>query len=58
MKLKSLIIFLCASTLILSSGCLRKELADANLSGEIMTDTKGRKWLITHNIGDTFFFTQ
>ena len=52
MKTKFLILFLIP---IIFSGCLRKELRDAKVSGEIMTDTKGRKWLVEHNVGDTFF---
>ena len=45
---------LVAGSALLLGGCLRKELADAKVSGEIITDTKGRKWLVEHNAGDTF----
>ena len=40
--------------LIFASGCARKELRVAKVSGEVMTDTKGRKWLVEHRIGDVF----
>ena len=52
-RLCALALAICSALLV--SGCLRKELRDAKVSGEIMTDTKGRRWLVVHNLGDTFF---
>ena len=53
MKLKH-ISLIATGLAFLFTGCARKELRDAKVNGEIMTDTKGRRWLIEHNVGDTF----
>ena len=40
--------------LFLLTGCERQEIKDAKLNGEIVTDTKGRKWLLKHHMGNTY----
>ena len=51
------VLALASCSALLLCGCLRKELKEAKINGEIVTDTKGRRWLLKHNIGDTFFLS-
>jgi hypothetical protein len=39
-------------------GCENAITKNARLNGSVVTDTKGNKWLLKHNIGDTYFMYQ
>lgn len=46
---------LALAAILTLTGCERSEIRDAKLDGTIVTDTNGRKWMLKHHIGDTYF---